>query len=273
MKDNSYQVSGYDMSQDFPFALWETYSDADLKSFSVATQSGLMPGMQKFFHATMSKYTGRGKTCGIAGPVTVALVCNRSAATLVQGAVTKWYTLGTITATAGSTSTLTHVAKFVANEQVGNFVYILDNASGAGGAPEAEVAQIIKNTADVLTFQPAMTVAVANNDTAEIFSTSQVIAAASGDSRPEVAGVVLAPDGIPDNYWGWVVQRGRVMTKIPGAITKNKSLITGAGIAVISSSDLADLTIGYSLTTVTVDLVSELAMAYIDVLSVIGTTA
>jgi hypothetical protein len=276
MKNEDYQSSSFDIANEFPLTLAETYSDADLKSALAGTVSGLMPGMEKYVNASIAKYTGklmpkRNQTnvgsVMLFGPAIVALVCNRNGGTLAKGALAKWYISGTITFTAGSTTTGTSVAAFVANEQPGNFLYMLDNASGAGGAPEAECAQITKNTADVITFQPALTTAIANADTGILFSKSQIVAGAGGDERTQTAGIVLAPDGIPDNYWGWVCRKGCVQALMDTTttVTANRALKAGTGrLAICGGATLHQLTLAHVLMAQTNDVVSDLMVVEFD---------
>jgi hypothetical protein len=261
MNGETYQSTAFDIGPELPINLSETYSDVDMKSSVVATVSGIMPGMVKWVNADIAKYTGKLKgPVLIYGPALVSLVCNRSGGTLSQGALTKWYTLGSITFTAGSVTTGTHAGKFVANEEVGNFVYILDDAGAGGAAPEGECRLIIKNTANVLTVQPAFSAAIANGDTAQIFSRSMVIAGASGDTRAETAGIVVAPDGIADNYWGFVVRYGIVgaLVKASTAITAARALIADTGRLTISNSSGFNLTLGHSIVGSSSDIVSDL---------------
>jgi len=284
MKNETYQSSGFDIGPEFPLTLAETYSDVTLKSALQSTVSGLKPGMTKWVDADIAKYTGKlakkPNQSGINpvlifGNAIVALVCNRNSGTLAQGALTKWYALGTITATVGSTTTLTHAGKFVANEEVGNFVYIVADGGAGGAIPEGDCRLIIKNTTDVLTVQPPFSAAVANTDTAEIFSRSMVIASAGGDARADIAGVVLAPDGIPDNYWGWVCMRGIVGALVTDNVTMaiNKAVIAGTGRVSVSNSSAFNLTIGYGMTTVHQHIVTDLVPIMIDVWSVQQTSA
>jgi hypothetical protein len=274
-KGETYQSGSFDIANEFPITLAETYSDADLKSAVVGTVSGLQMGMEKFINAIPAYYTGKLAAArnqsaagfvGIFGPAIVALVCNRSGSTYARGAMVKWYTKTGLTFTAGTITTATMAATFVANEEVGNFLQILDDAGAAGAAPEGECAQIIKNTTGVLTVQPAFTAAIANGDTGVIFSASQTILSASGDDRTATAGIVLAPDGIPDNYWGWVVRRGRVLAlvKASTAISAGKSLIADTGRLTVSSTSVYGLSMAQAIVSCSNDIVSDLIPVYFD---------
>jgi hypothetical protein len=289
MKGETYQSGAFDIGPEFPLTLAETYSDADLKNQLVGTVNGLQMGMEKFVNASLALYTGKlakkpnqssVNPVLLYGPAVVSLVCNRSGGTLAQGALTKWYTLGSITVDAApvpatNKATLTDVGKFVANEEVGNFVYILDAVATGGVAPETETRLIIKNTANILTVQPPFSAVTAIGDTALIFSNSQVIASASGDSRLETAGIVLAPDGIPDNSFGWVCRRGRVGALIQAstAVVALKALIAHTGRLTPSSSSLFGLTVAHALVGASNDMVSDLIPVFFDTLSPQAVTA
>jgi len=280
MKNESYQSNKFDIDTEFPITLAETYSDADFKDSLVGTVSGLQPGMEKFINCSIAKYTG--KLAGVRnatvpgpvllfGPAEVALVCNRSGTTYAQGAYVKWYTLAGITADVApapvtNANTIQDVGKFVANEEVGNFVHILDAVAGGGVAPEGECRLIVKNTANILTVQPAFSAVVNINSTATIFSSCMTILGAAGDNRADAAGIVLAPDGIPDNYWGWVCRRGRVgaLVKASTAIVAGKCLITDTGRLTLSSSSVYGLSVAHAITACSNDIVSDMITVYYD---------
>lgn len=289
MNGETYQSTSFDIATEFPLTLAETYADADLKNQLIGTVNGLQPGMTKYVNANIALKTGKlAKKPNqssinpvlIFGPAIVSLVCNRSGGTLAQGASTKWYSLSGITADAApvpatNKSTLTDVGKFVANEEVGNFVYILDAAATGGVAPETETRLIIKNTANILTVQPPFSAVTSISDTALIFSRSQVIASASGDSRLETAGIVLAPDGVPDNYWFWICRKGIVgaLIKTSTAITALKALIADTGRLTISSSSVYGLTVAHSIVACSNDIVSDLIPVDFDTFSPQAITA
>jgi hypothetical protein len=116
------------LQNEMPVKLWETVAYSDMIGRGTQRRSGVVPGEERYIHGHMAKYSGElQETVLVFGPVRARFVINRSGGTLSQGAATKFYTLGSITATAGSTTTLTHAAKFVADEEVGNFVVITDN--------------------------------------------------------------------------------------------------------------------------------------------------
>jgi hypothetical protein len=280
LKGESYQSGAFDIGPEFPLTLAETYSDSDLKNQLIGTVNGLQPGMEKFINASIALYTGKlakkpnqssASAVLLYGPAIVSLVCNRSGSTYAQGAMTKWYTHGSITADAApvpatNKNTLTDTGEFTANEEVGNFVHILDAVAGGGVAPEGESRLIVKNTANILTVQPAFSAVVNINSTATIFSASQTILSASGDDRTATSGIVLAPDGIPDNYWGWVCRRGRVgaLVKATTAIVAGKSLIADTGRLTLSSTSVYGLSMAQAITACSNDIVSDMIVAYFD---------
>lgn len=280
MRNEVYQSGAFDIGPEFPLTLADTYADSDFRGVLTAGARGLQPGMEKFVNASIALYTGKlAKKPNqssinpvlLFGPAVVSLVCNRSGSTYAQGALTKWYTLTGITVDAAPSpttnkATLTDTAKFVADEEVGNFVHILDAAATGGVAPEGECRLIIKNTANILTVQPPFSVATAINDTATIFSSSQTILSAGGDNRADIAGVVLAPDGIPDNYWGWVCRKGRVgaLVKATTAIVAGKCLIADIGRLTLSSTSVYGLSMAHAITACSNDIVSDLITVFFD---------
>ena len=214
--------------------LKDQLEDAAFRSLQTQSHTfqGMKPGRAYYMDGVMHDTRFPIEDCYVYGPCFVAWVCNRSGGTLAQGALTKWYTKTGITATGGSTSTVVcAAATFTADEEVHNMVYCLDNNDAAGAAPEGENRYITKNTATTLTVQPNWSVAVANADTFEIVSRTQIVAAAAGDDKEQVAGLVLRPNGISDNYWGWVLVSGigPALVKAATAITKGQRLIADAG--------------------------------------------
>lgn len=274
MNNETYWISNLNLQEEMPIKLWQTYSDADLQSLSTPGPAGIHPGMVKFVNAHMAKYTGELKNIVLLfGPAIVQLVCNRQGSTLTQGMVPQWYSNNNITATGGSTTTIVcAAATFVANEQVGNYVYCLDNADSAGAAPEGQIRQIIKNTTTTLTVQPAFTTAVAASDTFRIFSSGQVIIPGADQARNDIAGAVLAPDGIADNYWGWVCRWGRCGVRIEAstAIAGAKTLMTGGNGGVYEKGAATHgIGVGVSLWAMSADSVSDIAVADIDCWSIL----
>lgn len=225
----------------FTHQLEETLSDADFKANPERWFQ--TPGTRRYENAMIGG--GVYRNAYVHGEGLFAWVCNRSGGALARGSLTKWYSVGAAAATGGSTSTIEDTAAFVADEQVWNFVYILDDAGAAGAAPEGEGGMILINTVDALTIQTprasgVFSTAVAVGDTYMIGSTCQVIASAIGDSRSEISGVTMAAS-LADNYWGWVCLRtgaeGYVFALVQAAtaIAAGDSLIAHTGRLTISS--------------------------------------
>ena len=205
------------------------------------------------------------KTAYVHGRAAFIWACNRSSGALSRGALTKFYSLSG-TATSGSTSTIVDSGTpFVADEEVGNMVVITDNNNSAGAAPEAEGGLIIKNTTSILTVRTPLSrqlfsAAVEANDTFQIRSTCQVIAAASGDQDAETAGIVMA-SSLADNSWGWICLAADwvwALVRAATAITIDKGLIADTGRLTVGSASGMDLVLAYALASFSNDIVSDL---------------
>ncbi len=193
----------------------------------------------------------------------------------MQGALTKWQQTTITDIDSASISSITKAASFTAGELVNSLLICVDNDGDAGVAPEGEGRFITKNTAAVITVQPDFTALPAANDDFVIRTNNQIIASAVGDTRAEIAGVVVATDGIPDNYWGWVATQGRIgaLVKAGTAIATDKTLIAEVGRLDISSTSDNGLSLGYSLADVKADSVSDIIWCYFDARSVLAVTA
>jgi hypothetical protein len=236
----TYQISSLSISEEMPIKLWEVYSDIDLKSEFVDTVQGIMPGAEKYVNCFMAKNIGELKNKVLLhGPAYVSLVCNRRGSLLAQGALAGWYDKD-VTATSGTINTFV-TAALVVDEEVGNF--IVGRNQNIGG----QCRQIIKNTTTTITVQPDFNALVVNGTTARIFSSSQVVVGAG--SRFANAGIVLSPNGIPDNYWGWVCSWGRVSALIQNGVNISEGVSLQAFIGSLQEYDAIDIDtiIGYSL--------------------------
>ena len=100
----------------------------------------------------------------------------------------------------------------------------------------------------------------------EIISNSAVIASAIGDDGSQVAGVVLSPDTIPDNYWGWVGFKGYLggLVKAATAITKGQRLIADTGRLNAGAAPNAFEDLGFVVTGAAADLASNLNMVQLE---------
>lgn len=170
----------------------------------------------------------------------------------------------------GSTTHATKAAGFTANQNEGAVCWVMDNASSAGAAPENEMALIMRNTADVLTFDdrfPPLTAALEVSDDLEIDYNWQIEDAAQSDTASTVQGVVARKDGIPDTYFGWVQFFGkcRALT-VSAAIAIDQPLEAGAArLAAIASggSQTGAVIVGKSRSTIKADSVSDFALVFI----------
>lgn len=243
-------------------ALKDTLEFAKYKSLQSETGSykGMMPGRFWFIQAVMHDKMGIFEDVYCYSDILARFVWNRSGGTLAQGALAKFYRLSVANITAGAVNSFTSAAAFVADEQVSNMAYVLDNADAAGAAPEGQMRFIVKNTANICYVQPNFSVALAVNDDIEIRSRTNVIASAAGDSNGEIAGAVLAPDGIPDNYGGWVCKEGicAALIRAAVAVTEDKGLIAHTGRLDEGSTSATELIIAHAIVGCTGDIASGL---------------
>lgn len=260
----------------YRYKLTETLSDSDFRADP--SYHHIMPGIKRWENGMIGE--GVYKGVYVHGECEFLWVCNRSGSDLSRGALVKFYTKS-ITATGGSTSTFVcSSGTFEDSEEVWNNLYILDDAGGAGAAPEGEFGLITKNTTTTLTIQtPAsnkkFTAAVASGDTGRITSRCQVVSSAAGDQRGEVAGIVVA-SSLPDDYWGWVAIKGDyvgALVKASTAITVDKALIADTGRLTISSSSGQDLILAYALVGCSADIDSDFIPVKLDCKSLCATSA
>lgn len=215
------------------------------------------------------------------GHASFRMVCNRSGAELPVGTSVSWREAsGTVVS--GTTSTITClVGSFVDGEDVWNELFMLDDAGGAGAAPETEFGLITKAVASganiVFTVQTGeidglFTVAPAVGDTFLIRSMSQVLPCNAAAPSEKYAGVVVRADGIPDNYWGWIAEEAdsvAALIEAATAITKDRALrvagtADGATVALsrlepaAGGSLASGQCVGFSLYNSSADIVSDL---------------
>jgi len=275
----SYTYRSAKIEEDPGLGLAETLDDALFTSLQSESESwkGMYPGREYYVNTIMTARQGI-----FGGPILAyggchfAWVCNRSGGTLAQGALVKWQQTTITNADGGSISTVVE-AGLTANELVGDLIICTDDAGGAGAAPEGEGRYITKNTSGIITVQPDWSAAVAAGDDFVIRTNSKVIASVVGDTRAETAGVVVNPDGIADNYWGWVLSQGRVglLGKAATVITTDKMIIAEVGRVDVSAGGASDhgLGLGYALSDLKADSVSDIFWAYLDVRSVLADSA
>lgn len=228
------------------------------------------PGAERYEHS----YKGAGVFTNIRadGPCWFRWGVNRSGSTFTVGQLARRNANLAVTVdAAGTVTTLSDVAAFVADEEVGNLLYILDDAGAAGAAPEGEWARIIKNTADILTFQPAMTLATATSDTAVVVRQNHLGLLGGAIERQETFGVTVRPSGVQDNYWGWFCCKGFVEAAIVAAstaITAGEGLIGLAGGLLTTgvATSGQDIMLARSVSAHTADTVKRIVPVFFDVL-------
>lgn len=248
--------------------LKETLQDSLFRSLQTQSETyqGMFPGREYYINAVMDDRRGHFEDLIAYGPIWARWVVNRSGSTLSQGALVKWQTSTVTNIDSGAVDSITKAAEWVADEQVGNLLYCLDDDSGVGTAPEGESRFITKNTINQITVQPDFSAAPAINDDFEIISNSAVIASAAGDDRSQVAGVVLSPDDIADNVWGWVGFRGYIgsLIKAATAITKGQRLIADVGRLDAAAAPNAFEDLGFAVVGCSADIVSDLIIAKLE---------
>jgi len=163
----------------------------------------------------------------------------------------------------GTTTSIT-TAGLTANILVGGILVCIDDAGGAGAAPEGQSALIIENTTTVITIDAndAFTVAPAVNDDFKVILPWAVVDSADGDAAGIVQGVVMADQ---DQYdYGWVQFLGinpDVDAIAAGtALILDESVVAGAALVNDGAADAVDLRIGRLLVGLTSDTVRRKAV-------------
>lgn len=229
--------------------LWDTRSDdyyTTVRLYGHNTQRECpKPGELRYHDAIC----GRGPYSNIyaQGPCWFRWVLNRSGGALAQFSLASQpANSGTLTVVSGTVSSITDTAQFTALEERHAIAHIIDDVGGLNAAPEGQWGYIVYNDANVIYFQPDMTVAPAVGDTYDIWYPYNLEASADGDLAQIVQGVVVSADGIADNYWGWVLVRGFVSAASANALTAGQGIVADAGAVGASGGDTGDLIIGYS---------------------------
>jgi len=231
-----------------------------------------MPGALRFEQGTIGAGIFRNVPCD--GLCWFRWGVNRSGATISAGQVARKAANQAVTAdVAGTVSTFTDTAQFVEHEEMGNILYILDDAGGAGAAPEGQWGVIVKNDVNTLTVQAqrtnqaAFTAATAIGDTGIIYSVGKLDLLAAALEREETYGVALVD--VADNYWGWFLGYGIVTAYIKAAtiIAQGIGLIgDAAGRLTNSSTSGQDIMLARALVNCSNDIVSDTIPVFVDVL-------
>lgn len=162
--------------------------------------------------------------------------------------------------TSGTTTSIVPSAALPDNKYVGGLLYCIDDAGGAGAAPEGEIGVITKQGTLLVEIDPndAFSAATAANDDFKIFYPWAVSNAASGDTAYEVAGVAMAT--LPQYYWGWFqffglhpsVNAIAAGTAIPAgeAVVADAAIVTEGAAAVATHLHIGITKIGLKTDTV-----------------------
>lgn len=116
--------------------------------------------------------------------------------------------ISAVTAAANSTTTkmLRATGSFVTDGiKVDDIIHVIDDAGGAGAAPEGEVSFVTKVAALSVEFSPALSAALAASDTASFIKRWSILAAAAAAGK-RTAGIPMA--SIAAGYCGWIQTRG-----------------------------------------------------------------
>ena len=231
--------------------LWDTIADSFYTSRTGAVGNKALPKPGDIRVENSIIGTGPYERVWCDGQVWFQWCLNRSGGTLNQfDLVSRPARTAGLVATGGSVYTITD-AGLTADELTHALITISADAGGGVAAPENESAYVSKNTATLLYLQPDLSAAVANLDQYDVYFPYNIEASAAGDEASEVQGVVVSPDNIEDNYWGWVGFQGRIWAETEGALTVDEAIIAATGEVAVSSTSAFNLLIGWAPTPIT----------------------
>lgn len=218
---------------------------------------------------------GQYKNVRCHGPCEFVWGVNRRGSAMTVGLVAAVSASLAVTQDEGTTGvtdvvgTFTDEAAFVADEEVGNILYILDDAGAAGAAPEGEWAIVVKNDADTLFLQPDLTVAPAVGDTGVLVrANGHSTIGAIGATKFTTRGIVMAAS-LADNYWGWFCRKGFVEAAIVAAGTTvaitTGMIVTTGGLLTNSSTSALSLMVARALSAYTTDTVKRIVPVWFNV--------
>ncbi len=226
-----------------------------------------MPGAVRKHHATIGAGPYRNVECD--GECVFRWGVNRKGATINAHLIARYFANQAVTAdVAGTVSTFIDTGQFTEHEEVGNKLFILDDADVAGGAPEGQWGVITKNDDDTLYVQPDFTLATAVGDTGIIVSQGKGKLDILGGAieRRETFGVALVD--VPDDYWGWYLCYGEVTVKVAaGAAISGGIGLRGAagGLLEDSSTSGQEIMLARAEVNASADIVSDTIMVFFDV--------
>lgn len=165
--------------------------------------------------------------------------------------------------TAGTTTSVT-LAGQTADIYVGGILTCIDDAGGAGAAPEGESGIIVANTTSVITIDEndAFSAAPAANDDFVVILPWAVVDSADGDAAGIVQGVAMADH---DQYdWGWIqflgINPDCDAIAAGTALAVNESVVADAAVVNDGAADAVDLRIGRLLVQLSSDTVARKAV-------------
>lgn len=165
--------------------------------------------------------------------------------------------------TSGTTTSITK-AGLTADILVGGILVCIDDAGGAGAAPEGESALIVANTTSVITIDTndAFSVSPAANDDFKVILPWAVVDSADGDAAGIVQGVVMADQ---DQYdWGWVqflgINPDCDAIAAGTALVVDESVVANTAVVNDGAADAVDLRIGRLLVGLSSDTVLRKAV-------------
>ena len=226
--------------------LWDTLSDDfyTTRQGSIEDKPTPKPGEIRVENSIIG--TGPYERVWCEGEVECRWCLNRSGGTLAQYSLASRPTKTQLTITDGGLYYFVDTG-LTADELVHGVMNVYDDAGGANAAPEGEGAYIVYNSITRVEFQPDVTVALAVGDVVDVVFPYGLEASAAGDECSEVQGVVVSPDGIADNYWGWVAFKGRIWVAANGALAVDKAIIARTADVAVSSTSAFNLLIGNAI--------------------------
>lgn len=156
-------------------------------------------------------------------------------------------TSGSVASATGTVSTIVDTGLTV-DEITHSLISILDDAAGSNADPEGDWAIAVANIATRIDLQPDLSAVTVVSDTYDIAYMHEIEASADGDEAVYAQGTIVSPDGIPDDYWGWVGCWGITGTALKtGSVVAGDAVVADAGIVGPSGSDPINLHVGWSV--------------------------
>lgn len=158
----------------------------------------------------------------------------------------------TVSNITSGTRTSAVTSGLTADNHTGMLCFVLDDAGGAGAAPEGETSIVADNTATTITLEPdyPLSVALAANDDLELIANWQFEDSVDGDEAWTIYGVVVGQDGISSLSYGWIQREGYCSCVVgANAISEGDPVVAGAALLDAFGSDGQELWCGIALAT------------------------